>query len=84
MWPYGLVGGEREVATLSEALRLRSSIKGNEWSISETTLERACEKEWAKDIAPLVEGKDVLVSLACGVGRRCSRKSIPAYELCPA
>lgn len=78
-----LAGGEREVATLSEALRLRSALQGSGWYISETTLERACEKEWAEGIAPLAEGKDAILCLACGVGAQVLQEMYPQVRVVP-
>lgn len=78
-----LAGGEREVATLSEALRLRSSLQGRGWSVSETTLERACEKEWVRNLAPLAEGKDIIISMACGVGAQTLQEIYPDIRVVP-
>jgi hypothetical protein len=63
-----LAGGEKEVAVLSESLRLLSTLKDKGWEIEEATLERQCEKEWVAELGPRIQGKDCVLSLACGVG----------------
>jgi ferredoxin len=63
-------GGEKEVGILSTALRMTSILKKKktEIVISQTTIERQCEKEWVKEISNLVDDADVVVSMACGAG----------------
>ena len=66
-----MAGGDRETALLSEALQLYSSLHSLNWSISEISVERQCEMEWAKEIADSAEGMDAIISLGCGVGVQC-------------
>jgi NAD-dependent dihydropyrimidine dehydrogenase PreA subunit len=72
-----LAGGEKEVGILAESLRLHSDLAGKDWQIDEVTLERACEKEWVKEMADSMDDQDVIVSLACGVGAQV------IHEMCP-
>jgi hypothetical protein len=63
-----MAGGEREVAILASALRIALKKRGNEVEILETTVERQCEREFIDQIRELVEGVDLVVSTACGIG----------------
>ncbi len=76
-------GGEREVASMAEALRLHATAGGLERSIETVTVERQCEKEWAREIAPLVEGKDAILSMACGVGVQVMQDTFPDVQVLP-
>jgi ferredoxin len=78
-----LAGGEKEVSTLSEALRLRASIDGREIDVKEVTLERQCEKEWIKEIEPLIRDRDVVLSIACGVGAQMVQEMYPSLRVVP-
>ncbi|MFA5312609.1 MAG: methylenetetrahydrofolate reductase C-terminal domain-containing protein [Methanomassiliicoccales archaeon] len=78
-----LAGGEKEVGVLSEALRLHSDMRAKGWNISEVTLERACEKEWVYELDQLVEGKDCMISLACGVGAQVIQELYPDVRVVP-
>ena len=76
-------GGEREVAALAEALRLHAAAGGLKRSIETVTVERQCEKEWTRETAPLVEGKDAILSLACGVGVQVMQETFPDVQVLP-
>lgn len=76
-------GGEKEVAAVAEALRLHAAAHGKDWQVEETTLERQCEREWCLDAAPLVEGKDAVLSLACGVGAQVMQQLYPGTRVLP-
>ena len=78
-----LVGGEKEVAVLAESLRLLSSLKGKGWEVEEVTVERQCEKEWATELGARVQGKDAVLSLACGVGAQTIQSMYPAVRVLP-
>ncbi|MDD1768005.1 MAG: methylenetetrahydrofolate reductase C-terminal domain-containing protein [Methanomassiliicoccales archaeon] len=72
-----LAGGEKEVGILAESLRLYSDLNNKEWEISEVVVERQCEKEWVREIGPSIEGKDSVVSIACGVGAQVVQELYP-------
>jgi ferredoxin len=78
-----LAGGEKEVGVLSEALRIHSDLKGLNWTVGEVTLERQCEKEWVREIAPLVAEVDCVLSLACGVGAQTVQELFPDTRVVP-
>ncbi len=61
-----LAGGEKEVATLVEALRLMTSRTGPGVEFSGSILERQCEPEFLAGLD--VEGYDAVLSLGCGAG----------------
>jgi ferredoxin len=78
-----LAGGEKEVAVLAESLRLLSSLKGKGWEVEEAMVERQCEKEWVAELRPRIEGKDCVLSLACGVGAQTVQAMYPQVRALP-
>lgn len=76
-------GGEKEVATTAEALRLLASAKGWELDIMEVTVERQCEKEWVREMEGHLRDRDVVLSLACGVGAQVVQESYPDMMVVP-
>ncbi|GAB4343413.1 MAG: methylenetetrahydrofolate reductase C-terminal domain-containing protein [Candidatus Abyssubacteria bacterium] len=63
-----MAGGEREVGVLGAALRLALKKHGRAVEVVEITVERQCEREFIERISAQVEGADIVVSTACGVG----------------
>ncbi|MDO8472465.1 MAG: methylenetetrahydrofolate reductase C-terminal domain-containing protein [Dehalococcoidia bacterium] len=61
-------GGEDEVATLASSLRLSFKMDGKQIKVEELTIERQCEDEFIKQVAPLIGNVDAVLSLACGAG----------------
>lgn len=78
-----LAGGEREVASLSEALRLYSDLNSMGWDIAEAMVERQCEAEWVDELAPMMEDRDAFLSMACGVGAQKVRERFPDIMIYP-
>ena len=78
-----LVGGEREVATLAEALRLKASMEGRDIDVAEVTVERQCEKEWVREMEPVIRDRDIVLSLACGVGVQVVQEMYPTVRVVP-
>lgn len=78
-----LAGGEKEVGILAESLRLYSDLNGRDWEVSEITVERQCEKEWVREMRPNVEGRDVVISIACGVGAQVMQDLYPDTRIVP-
>jgi len=78
-----LAGGEKEVGILAESLRLFSDLNCKGWEISEVTVERQCEKEWVREISPLVDGVDAVLSLGCGVGAQTVQEIYPETRVLP-
>lgn len=62
------VGGEKEVAVLAQALRLKAKTDGVEIEFTENTVQRQCEPEFVQPVLENLEGVDAIVSIACGVG----------------
>jgi len=61
-------GGEKEVQTLSAALRLAFKKQGSEKLITEGTTIRQCEWEFCEPFVEQIKKADCVLSLACGVG----------------
>ncbi|HXZ23779.1 MAG TPA: methylenetetrahydrofolate reductase C-terminal domain-containing protein [Methanomassiliicoccales archaeon] len=78
-----LAGGEKEVGVLAESLRLHSALKGKGWEVRENTVERQCEKEWVRELSPLVAESDVVLSIACGVGAQTIQSLYPDTRVLP-
>jgi ferredoxin len=78
-----LVGGEKEVSTLAEALRLQAEVRGRPIDVAEVTLERQCEKEWVREMEPLIRDRNIIVSLACGVGAQVVQEMYPSLRVVP-
>lgn len=76
-------GGEKEVAVLAESLRLFSALKGKGWQVDEVTVERQCEKEWVAELSFMIEGKDAVLSIACGVGAQTIQAMYPMVRVLP-
>jgi ferredoxin len=78
-----LAGGEKEVGILAESLRLHSDLNGKGWEIDEITVERQCEKEFVREISTRIEGKDAVLSIACGVGAQTIQAMYPKVRALP-
>lgn len=61
-----LAGGEKEVDTLVEALRLSVNRRGSSVEFSGSVLQRQCEPEFLDALND--EGYDAILSLGCGAG----------------
>jgi ferredoxin len=61
-------GGKKEVEILASTLRMYFQKEGAQVTIDEITLERQCDHEYLEEIRDRVDGYDVVLSLACGVG----------------
>lgn len=61
-------GGEKEVAILAQALRLKAQTEGKDIEFIENTVTRQCEPEFIDPILETLDGVDAVVSIACGVG----------------
>ncbi len=79
-----LAGGEREVGILAGQLRIHARQEGKSAQVDEHTIERQCEKEWVEEIKDRVEGVDVVMSMACGVGVQLVAEMYPEKPVFPA
>jgi ferredoxin len=62
------VGGEKEVAVLAQALRLKARTEGKDIEFIENTVHRQCDPEFVEPILDELEDVDAIVTIACGVG----------------
>ncbi|MCB2187920.1 MAG: methylenetetrahydrofolate reductase C-terminal domain-containing protein [Deltaproteobacteria bacterium] len=76
-------GGSKETAVLAAALRLAPAEGGEPGQISEFTLERQCDPEYAEKIADLAAAHDALASLACGCGVQTLAARFPGLPVYP-
>jgi ferredoxin len=73
-----LAGGEREVAIMAYAMRMARKLSGQPIEIEQVTIERQCENEFIKDLAPAVERNELVVSFGCGAGVQALAERFPA------
>jgi hypothetical protein len=76
-------GGEREVETLAPLLRMGTTTAGAPVEIVTHTAERQCELELIEPLAPLVEGVDAVLSIACGIGIQTVGERFPDVPVYP-
>ena len=75
-----LAGGEKEVATLADLLRL----KGESGNIVEHTIERQCDEEFFGEAVEKIESAEAVLSMACGAGVQLLAKIFPEKLVYPA
>jgi ferredoxin len=63
-----MAGGEKEVQMLAQELKMAGKLREKNVQISEATAQRQCDKEYLETIKGDVEGKDIIISMACGIG----------------
>lgn len=61
-------GGEREVRVLASALRINASKSGRSLTVKTLTVQRQCDPEFVETVDPHLDGVEVAISMACGVG----------------
>ena len=72
-----LAGGEREVGITAYAVRMARKLAQKPVQIEQATIERQCENEFIKDLAPLVERNEAVVSFGCGAGVQALAERFP-------
>jgi ferredoxin len=77
-------GGEKEVALLATALRLKSQLEGKTLETAEETVQRQCDPEYVKPLAAKAAGFDLVISMACGVGVQFAAEHLPGTWVVPA
>lgn len=77
------VGGEKEVATLASALRLKQRMVEDKKIIEEVTVKRQCEREFLEEIADKIKGADAILSLACSIGVQAMAENFPSIPVFP-
>ena len=75
-----LAGGEKEVATLADLLRL----KGAPAHITEATVERQCDEEFFQDVRDKIAAADAVLSMACGAGVQLLARLFSEKRVYPA
>ena len=78
------VGGEKEVAVLAQALRLKAKTEGKEIEFIEETVRRQCDLEFVEPILEKLGDFDAVLSLACGVGVNYVSDQGPDIPIFPA
>lgn len=63
-----MAGGEREVNSLAEVLRLKYKNEGKDVKINTETIKRQCDFEFVDKLEEDIKNNDLVLSLACGVG----------------
>ena len=77
-------GGEREVATLSSALRMAAKKEGNGLEIVEATIERQCDIEFIEELREKVVQADAVLSMGCGAGVQTIAETFGEIPVYPA
>ena len=78
------VGGEKEVAVLAQALRLKAKTEGKQIEFVENTIRRQCDQEFVAPILESLDGVQAVLSLACGVGVNFVSDQGPDIPVFPA
>jgi len=78
------VGGEKEVAVLAQALRLKAKTEGKQIEFTENTIRRQCDQEFVAPILESLDGVEAILSLACGVGVNFIADQGPDIPVFPA
>ena len=72
-----LAGGEREVGIAGYGVRMARKLAKQPVEIEQVTIERQCENEFIKDLAPAVERNQAVLSFACGAGVQALAERFP-------
>lgn len=72
-----LAGGEREVTIAGYAVRMARRLGGSPIEIDQMTIERQCENEFIRELAPVAEASEAIVSFACGAGVQALAERFP-------
>ena len=74
-----LAGGEKEVSTLGELLKMATSRAGSTVEFSGSVIKRQCEPEFVDELH--LEGCDAILSLGCGAGVAllATNNDVPVY-----
>jgi ferredoxin len=76
-----LAGGEREVGIMAYAIRMARKLQGKPIEIEQATIERQCENEFFKDLPPLVENCEAVLSFGCGAGVQAFAERFPTKPI---
>lgn len=79
-----LAGGSKEVSILASALRLAFRVRGRQVEVEETSIERQCELEFLDSLESKVKGKELLISMGCGIGVQTIAERFGRLPVVPA
>jgi len=77
-------GGQKEVEILSSVIRLARKKEGNPIDIHEVTIERQCDTEYLEQLRSLVDGTELILSMACGAGVQFIAERYKGIQVVPA
>jgi ferredoxin len=76
-----MVGGQKEVSTLAQALKMAFAVEGKELKVQECIVKRQCEPEF---LHPLSFEEEALLCCGCGVGVQALSERFPKKRVFPA
>ncbi len=76
-------GGEKEVAILASALRMKSRLENHPMEVDEVTVQRQCEWEYIDPLRERLKEYDAVLSLACGIGVQAMNEYFPEHVTLP-
>ncbi len=76
-------GGEKEVAILASALRMKSRLENHPMEVDEVTVQRQCEWEYIDPLRERLKEYDAILSLACGIGVQAMNEHFPEHITLP-
>ena len=79
-----LAGGEREVGIAGYGVRMARKLAKQPVEIEQITIERQCDNEFIKDLAPAVERNQAVVSFGCAAGVQALAERFPGKPVYPA
>jgi ferredoxin len=78
-----LAGGEREVGIAGYGVRMARKLAKQPVDIEQITIERQCDNEFIKDLAPAVERSQAVVSFGCAAGVQALAERFPGKPVYP-
>ena len=78
-----LAGGEREVGIAGYGVRMARKLAKQPVEIEQVTIERQCDNEFIKDLAPAVERSQAVVSFGCAAGVQAIAERFPGKPVYP-
>lgn len=79
-----VAGGRKEVAELSAALEMAFRLAGQEKDIQEISVDRQCIHEFLLEVVEAAQGREAVLSLACGAGVQALAARLPHTPVFPA
>jgi len=78
-----MAGGEKEAAETASLLRIHRNKENQEGEVDVFSIERQCEFEFIDEVLERLQGYDLIVSLACGVGVQTMIEHVPNLRVVP-